>query len=92
MEYKTLSEKIATDCNISQQDIDRLVGALTRTISERATEMDSISLPTFGNFEPKKRLERISVNPATGKRLLLPPKIVLSFKPSTMLKQKIRNL
>lgn len=91
MEYKTLAEQIATDCNISPKDVDRLVGALTRVVGERATEMDTITLPSFGNFEPKKRLERISVNPATGRRLLLPPKIVLGFRPSSLLKQKIRN-
>ncbi|MDE5673785.1 MAG: HU family DNA-binding protein, partial [Muribaculaceae bacterium] len=54
-------------------------------------DLDSISVPSFGTFEPRKRLERVALHPASGKRLLVPPKIVLTFKPSVLLKQKTRN-
>ena len=43
----------------------------------------------FGNFEVKKRLERVIVNPTTGQRMLVPPKLVVAFKPSQILKAKI---
>ena len=41
--------------------------------------------------EAKKKVERIVVNPSTGKRMLVPPKIALSFKPSALLKSKINK-
>lgn len=53
--------------------------------------MDIVTLPGFGNFEAKKRLERVMVMPGTGKRMLLPPKMVLTFKPSAILKQKMKT-
>ena len=49
-----------------------------------------ISLQSFGTFEIKKRLERISVNPTTKQRLLIPPKLALTFKPSYGLKEKFK--
>lgn len=54
--------------------------------------MDSVSIQGFGTFEPRKKLERIAVNPATGKRMLIPPKIVLSFKPGINIKNKLKEL
>ena len=34
--------------------------------------------------------ERISINPASKQRMLVPPKLVLSYKPSNTLKDKFK--
>jgi nucleoid DNA-binding protein len=52
--------------------------------------MDSVQVPGFGTFEPKKRDERVMVHPSTGKRMLVPPKVVVGFKISNVLKAKIK--
>lgn len=59
-------------------------------LSESGSELDSVAVPGFGVFESRKRLERVNVHPATGRRMLLPPKIVIGFKPSAILKQKLK--
>ena len=41
-----------------------------------------------GIYPIGKKMERISVNPTTGKRYLIPPKLVLAFKQSNVLKEK----
>jgi nucleoid DNA-binding protein len=64
-------------------------------LSVIATELANghvISITNFGNFEVKKRNERISVHPLTGKRMLLPPKMVVKFKPSISFNKKIKEL
>jgi DNA-binding protein HU-beta len=43
-------------------------------------------------LEVKKREERISVHPATQVRTLIPPKLVVNFKQSNALKDKINAL
>ncbi|MBF1080992.1 MAG: HU family DNA-binding protein, partial [Prevotellaceae bacterium] len=48
-------------------------------------------LSNFGTFEVKKRLERIVVNPSTQQRMLVPPKLVLSFKPVTAIKENLKR-
>ncbi|EXY65380.1 HU family DNA-binding protein, partial [Bacteroides fragilis] len=45
----------------------------------------------FGTFEVKKKAERIVINPVTKLRLLVPPKLVLAFKPSPILKDKFKE-
>ena len=41
-------------------------------------------------LEVKKKNERVSVNPTTGIRMLVPPKLVLTYKPSSLLKEKLK--
>ena len=50
----------------------------------------TITIQGFGTFEVKKKLERITVNPATQQRMLIPPKLVLTYKPSITLKEKFK--
>lgn len=90
MDTKQLQETIAKRMGRSGADVAKLMDALISTLKERCGELDSIAVPGFGTFEAKKKLERIVVNPGTGKRMLVPPKITLSFKPSALLKSKIK--
>jgi len=52
---------------------------------------NSLTVPSFGIFEVKKKLERVLVNPTTKQRMLVPPKMVVNFKPNTSLRSKIKN-
>ena len=90
MDNKQLNDTISKRMGRSSADVAKLLDALVATIKERCGELDSIAIPGFGTFEAKKKLERIVVNPGTGKRMLVPPKITLSFKPSELLKSKIK--
>ena len=92
MESKELIDTIAKRMERSTKDVNTLLDALVKTIEDRCGALDSVAIPGFGTFEAKKKNERVTVNPATGKRMLVPPKISLSFKPSALLKSKLREL
>ena len=62
------------------------IGVMTQELQEGKL----IAIQGFGSFEVKKKMERISVNPTTQQRMLIPPKLVLSYKPSTNLKEKFK--
>ena len=70
---------------VVNQQVAALVSELTAALEDEQT----VSISSFGNFEVKKRLERVIVNPTTGQRMLVPPKLVVAFKPSQILKSKI---
>lgn len=91
MDNKTLVDTLSKNLDISRDTVVSLIDGLSAVVGECGAGLDSVSIPSFGTFEPRKRVERVAVHPASGKRLLVPPKIVLSFKPSPMLKQRIRN-
>ena len=50
-----------------------------------------VQVASFGTFELKKRMERVVVNPSTKERMLVPPKLVLAFKPVKSLKDKFKK-
>ena len=51
----------------------------------------AILVPNFGVFETKKKMERVMVNPSTGQRMLVPPKLVLNFKPNQTWRDKLKG-
>lgn len=53
---------------------------------------DTVSVQGFGIFDVKKKSERIIVHPSSGKKWLIPPKIVPTFKPGSVLKNKIKDI
>ena len=90
MDNKALTEILAKRLNRKPEDIEKLLEAFIATVKNRCGDLDSVAIPGFGTFEAKKRLERVSINPATGKRMLIPPKVTLSFKPRKKKKNKLR--
>jgi len=81
-----LSQKLGTSAKETAQTIESLLSGLT----EELQNGKSVTVQGFGSFEVKKKSERISVNPTTKERMLVPPKLVLSYKPSNLLKEKFK--
>lgn len=81
----TLSKKIGRE----SKDINSLLEALISTIKDNSSNLDSIAVPGFGKFITIKEDEKIITDLSSGKRLLLPPQIVLNFEPSGVLRKKI---
>lgn len=91
MDNKTFIETLSKRVNAGKEETSEMLASLCKVIADVALEGDSVTFPGFGSFEPRKRLERIAVHPGSGKRMLLPPKISLTFRPSTLMKQKVRE-
>lgn len=67
-----------------------LVATLFADISQHLQEGKTVTIPDFGSFEVRKKAERIYINPITKKRMLVPPKLVLTYEPSTTLTDKFK--
>lgn len=67
--------------------MNTIVDAMTENFQQGAAVM----IPNLGSFVVKKRLERIVVNPATKQKMLIPPKLILSFRPIAALKEELKN-
>lgn len=77
--------------SMTKGEINAMLGDVAEIIKDSALAMDSVSIQGFGTFEPRKKLERVSVSPSTGKRMLVPPKMVLTFKPATQIKNNLKE-
>ena len=91
MDNKTFIDELSRRLDISRETVVKMIDSLYQTMGDVASEMDSITISNFGVFEPRLRQERISIHPASGKKLLVPPKVVLNFKPAPFFKQKLKN-
>ena len=91
MNNKNFIAELSQRTRYSQEDTQRMVYTLIDAVKEKFQEGDAVTFPGFGTFEIKKRNERIIVNPATQQRLLVPPKLVLTFKPIAAIKEKLKN-
>jgi integration host factor subunit alpha len=50
---------------------------------------ETVKLSSFGSFVVRKKGQRMGRNPKTGKEVPIPPRRVMVFKPSDLLKQQI---
>lgn len=91
MDNRTLIDTLSKKLNIPQATTTKLIEGLAASLGECGARFDTVSVAGFGTFEPRKRMERVAVHPASGKRLLIPPKIVLGFKSSPNLKLRVNN-
>ncbi len=90
MNNKEFISELADRTGYTIKDTSLLINAFLEEITQQLEDGNAISIQGFGTFEVKKKSERISINPATKQRMLVPPKLVLSYKPSSLLKEKIK--
>ena len=91
MNNKEFIAELAQRTNQKQQATQKMVLAVMEQLLGQVEENNSFQVPSFGTFEVKKRLERILVNPNNGKKMLVPPKLILGFKPVTTLKERMQK-
>jgi len=91
LKTKDFIEKIRQNVSTNGEKTTELVEMTTSILAKILSEGDSIAIKGFGSFEVKKKEERISVNPSTGNRWMIPPKLVTAFKPGTTMKEKLKT-
>lgn len=92
MKNKDLLDEVAKRTGMTPEATMDLANRLTALITKHMTLDEPVSIQGFGTFEVKKRKERLSVNPTTGVKWLIPPKWVPAFKVGPTLKDKIKQL
>ena len=90
MQNKEFTSELAERLGYTIKDTSELIGSLLSDMIQELEEGNVIAVQGFGSFEVKKKAERISINPASKQRMLVPPKLVLSYKPSNTLKDKFK--
>jgi DNA-binding protein HU-beta/integration host factor subunit alpha len=91
MNNKEFIAELAERTGYSPRDTQKLASNLIDAMGDAFQEDNSILVPNFGVFETKKKMERVMVSPSTGQRMLVPPKLVLSFKPNQTWKDKLKG-
>ena len=91
MNTKELITELKTRLNLDDDKAEMLFESTIKIIEKELLNDNSVGIQGFGTFEVRKKEERISVNPTTKERMLIPPKLALAFKPSSTLKERVRK-
>lgn len=91
MESSEFVAKLAKKMNKEVKDVSALLEGMSQVIKENLSNLDTIAIPGFGEFEAIKEDESIITDHSTGKRLLLPPQVTISFKLSTIMKKRLNE-
>lgn len=90
MNNKEFITRLSKRCGMTPAETATNVETFVDVVTERLKEGDQINISGFGVIETKMKKERVSVNPKTGQRFLVPPKIQPAFRPSNKLKDKFK--
>jgi nucleoid DNA-binding protein len=94
---KTISKKdivktVADRNGMTTGDAAAIVQKFLDQIIKTLSEGHRIEFREFGIFEPKVRKARIGRNPKTGEVVNVPEKVVVSFKPGKVMKERVLDV
>lgn len=91
MNNKNFIQALSKQVGLSHAETQKWVFTMIDAMNDSFQNGDNVSISNFGTFEVKKRLERIVVNPVTHQRMLVPPKLVLGFKPFASIRKVLKE-
>ena len=80
MKHQDIIARLVAVSGIDETLIQQLTEYLPSALADLLKEGGDVAIPGFGTFSVHKRLERIVENPATGRRTLTPPRLVLRYQ------------
>ena len=83
---------LSEQMDMSPQEVLSTLSMFYLLVGDTLSNGGSVNIAGIGQFEAKKKAERISVNPTNGKRYLIPPKLTPVYKPSPSLKAYLKKL
>lgn len=86
-----LSESIYQEVGLSRNESAELLEMVLGEISSALVRDETVKISSFGSFSVRQKGERIGRNPKTGDEVPILPRKVLVFRPSQLLKARIRG-
>ncbi len=86
-----LGEAVFREVGLSRNDSIKLVDAVLDLVADSLTKGDSVKISSFGSFSVRSKGQRMGRNPKTGEEVPIPPRRVLVFRASHVLKDRINQ-
>ena len=84
-----LSEMLFEQLGLNKREAKEYIEAFFDLIAAHLVEGQDVKISGFGNFEIRSKSARPGRNPRTGEPVPIPPKRVVTFKASAILKEQI---
>ncbi len=89
MDSKAFVTALAARTGRDRKGVEALLQGVANAIDHHCGDLDMVAIPGFGVFAAEKHLEQVVTDWSTGKLMLLPPEIELTFRPGTKLRGRI---
>jgi integration host factor subunit alpha len=86
-----LSEAIYQEVGLSRNESADLLELVLNEITQALLRSETVKISSFGSFSVRQKGQRIGRNPKTGEEVPILPRKVLVFRPSQLLKARIRQ-
>ncbi len=74
-----------------RKETQEIIETMFEMIKAELAKGESIKLPGFGNFVVRSKRSRVGRNPKTGEEMEITARQVLTFKPSTILRNRVQS-
>jgi len=91
MNKADLVKAIALETGHKQRAVEAMLNAFTAEVMAAVGKGEKVSLVGFGSFAQIKRKARPGRNPATGKTLKIPAKVVPKFAPGKDFREMVHK-
>ena len=84
-----LTEAVYRNIGLSRNESADLVESILNHVSDALVDGEQVKIASFGTFLVRDKAKRIGRNPKTGEEHEIPPRRVLVFRASQVLKQAL---
>ena len=84
-----LGEAVFRNVGLSRNESATLVASVLQYVSDALVEGEQVKISGFGTFSTRDKSARVGRNPKTGEEAPIPPRRVLTFRPSNLMKDRI---
>ena len=82
--------KVAAKSNLSKRDTEAVIDAAIETITHALKKRDTVGFLGFGSFSTTRKNEREITIPGTTRKVRVPAKYSVRFKPGKLLKEAVK--
>ena len=84
-----LSVSVFREVGLSRNESADLVESVLEKISASLVAGEQVKMSSFGTFSIRQKNARVGRNPKTGEEAPIPPRRVLTFRPSHLMKDRV---
>lgn len=86
-----LSEAVFRNVGLSRNESAALVTQVLAQMSDALVAGEQVKVSGFGTFSTRDKTARVGRNPKTGEEAPIPPRRVLTFRPSHLMKDRVAS-
>lgn len=90
MTYKELTDRVAESLDITKTQAKEYIDNIFDVLGDELADGNGVSIPGLGTFTTKTKEERKVYSPHHETYIMVPPKRVVDFTPSSNLKDNLK--